>query len=64
MIYLGSERVITNSFTNHISAEDYAGEHLSNVSINCTGKVINVVNRFNSHQDSINYNDFLNNQNN
>lgn len=64
MTYLGSERVLTNSFSNHITAEDYAGEHLSDVSINSTCKVINVINKFKSHEDSINYNDFLSNQSN
>lgn len=64
MIYLGSERVITNSFASHISAEDYAGNHLSDVSINSTCKVINIINKFKSYEDSINYNNFLNNQNN
>lgn len=64
MTYLGSERILTNSFSNHISAEDYAGDHLSDVSINSTCKVINVINKFKSHEDSINYNEFLNNQNN
>ena len=64
MKYLGSERVLTNSFSNHISAEDYAGDHLSDISINSTCKVINVINKFKSHEDSINYNEFLNNQNN
>lgn len=64
MTYLGSERVLTNNFSNHVTAEDYAGEHLSDVSINSTCKVINVINKFKSHEDSINYNDFLNNQGN
>lgn len=64
MIYLGSERILTNSFSSHVTAEDYAGNHLSNVSINTTGKVVRVIDKFKSHEDSINYNDFLNNQNN
>ena len=63
MIYLGSQRVITNSFSNHKTAEDYAGAHLSEVKINGTGVVTKVINRFKSHEDSINYNDFLNNKN-
>ena len=62
MIYLGSQRVITNSFSNHKTAEDYAGAHLSEVKINGTGVVTKVINRFKSHEDSINYNDFLNNK--
>lgn len=64
MIFLGSERIITNNFVSHITAEDYAGEHLSDISINSTCRVINVINKFKSHEDSINYNDFLNNQDN
>lgn len=63
MIYLGSQRVITNSFSNHKTAEDYAGAHLSEVKINGTGVVTKVINRFKSHEDSINYNDFINNKN-
>lgn len=62
MMYLGSERIITNSFINHKTAEDYAGNHLSNIKINGVGKVIGVVNKFKSHEDSINYNDYLANQ--
>ena len=46
MIYLGSQRVITNSFSNHKTAEDYAGAHLSEVKINGTGVVTKVINRF------------------
>lgn len=42
MIYLGSQRVITNSFSNHKTAEDYAGAHLSEVKINGTGVVTKV----------------------
>lgn len=62
MIYLGSERVITSTYANHITAEDFSGEHLSDVSINSTCRVIKVINKFISHEDSINYNNFLNNQ--
>lgn len=64
MNYLGSSRVITNQFSTHITAEDYAGEHKSPVSIYGKGKIIKVVGRFKSHEDSINYNNFLENQNN
>ena len=64
MNYLGSERVITNSFTSHNTAEDYAGNHKSNVSFNGYGKVIKIINYFHSHEDSINYNNYLNNRNN
>lgn len=63
MTYLGSARVITNPFSNHGTAEDYAGDHKSNVSIVGSGRVIKIINRFTSHEDSINYNDYLNNKN-
>jgi hypothetical protein len=63
MIYLGSERIVTNDFSSHSTAEDYSGNHLSNVSIIGSGKVIKVINSFHSHEDSINYNDYLNNKN-
>lgn len=62
MMYLGSNRVITNSFENHKTAEDYAGEHLSNVLMYGKGKVVRVIEGFTSHEDSINYNTFLSNQ--
>lgn len=64
MIYLGSSRIITNSYSSHKTAEDYAGEHQSNISICGSGRVIKIVNRFQSHDDSINYNSYLNNKNN
>lgn len=63
MNYLGSNRVVTNSFSSHRTAEDYAGNHLSNVIMYGNGKVIRVINKFKSHEDSINYNNFLNNGN-
>lgn len=63
MNYLGSSRVITNSFTNHGTAEDYAGDHKSDVSIVGSGRVVKIINRFVSYEDSINYNDYLNNKN-
>lgn len=62
MNYLGSNRVITNPFSSHLTAEDYAGEHKSLVSICGKGKVTKVIQKFKSHEDSINYNDFLNNK--
>ena len=62
MIYLGSERTITQSFEVHEVAEDYGGLHKSEVKINGKGKVIKVINKFISHQDSINYNTFLQNE--
>lgn len=64
MIYLGSERTITQSFANHKVAEDYGGFHKSEVKINGSGKVIKVINKFISHQDSIDYNTFLKNEKN
>lgn len=63
MNYLGSNRIITNPFSNHGTAEDYAGNHLSNVVLYGSGKVIRIINKFKSHEDSINYNNFLNNGN-
>lgn len=63
-MYLGFNRVVTNAFQNHITAEDYAGEHKSKVSIYGKGIVTKVINKFVSHDDSINYNDYLNNRNN
>lgn len=63
MIYLGSERVITNPFSNHITAEDYAGDHKSIIKIYGIGKVVKVINNFISHENSINYNDYINNKN-
>lgn len=63
MNYLGSSRVITNSFSNHGTAEDYAGNHKSNISIIGSGRVVKIINRFVSHEDSINYNDYLNHKN-
>lgn len=62
MIYLGAERVITNSFENHSTAEDYSGAHESNVIMYGKGRVVKIINSFISHQDSINYNLFLQNQ--
>jgi len=62
MIYLGSERTLTQDYKSHGVAEDYSGFHKSEVKINGRGKVIKVINKFVSHQDSINYNNFLKNQ--
>lgn len=64
MIYLGSERVLTNSYENHETAEDYSGIHTSNVLMYGRGKVIRVINSFISYEDSINYNTYLQNRNN
>lgn len=62
MIYLGENRVITNSFENHGTAEDYSGNHKSNVIMYGRGKVIKVIDLFVSHEDSINYNTYLQNR--
>lgn len=62
MIYLGAERVVTNSFASHGTAEDYSGAHQSNVIMYGKGRVVKVIDSFISHQDSINYNNFLQNQ--
>ncbi len=61
MIYLGSERVITNSFANHGTAEDYAGVHGSDIVMYGKGRVVKVIRSFVSHEDSINYNTYLQN---
>lgn len=63
MKYLGSERVVTSDFSSHKTAEDYAGNHLSDISITGSGKVTKIINSFKSHEDSINYNSYLNNRN-
>lgn len=60
MILLGSERTVTQDFKIHGYAEDYSGEHLSNIRFNGVGKVINVVNKFKCHEDTINKNDYNN----
>lgn len=62
MKYLGSERSVTQDYKTHKVAEDYSGTHKSEVRINGKGKVIKVINKFKSHEDSINYNTFLENQ--
>ena len=59
MIYLGAERRVSQYYKDHGYAEDYAGRHRSDIKINGYGKVIEVTNKFISHEDSINYNDFL-----
>ncbi|MEG0825889.1 MAG: M23 family metallopeptidase [Bacilli bacterium] len=64
MIYLGSERTVTQDYNTHKVAEDYAGVFKSVIKINGTGKVIKIINKFISHEDSINYNEFLSNQKN
>lgn len=63
MKYLGDERSVTQDYQSHQVAEDYSGMHQSVVKMNGTGRVTKVVNKFHSHEDSINYNTFLQNQN-
>lgn len=63
MNYLGVTRSITQDYKTHQVAEDYSGTHKTIIKINGTGKVIKVINRFFPHEDSINYNTFLKNQN-
>lgn len=61
MLILGSERSVTQNYNIHKDAEDYSGEHLSVIKINGRAKVTKIVNKYISHEDSINYNDYLNN---
>jgi hypothetical protein len=62
MLLLGSERVITQDYKTHGDAEDYAGEHLSPIKIKGKALVTRVINKYKTHEDTINYNDFLNNR--
>lgn len=62
MMLLGSERIITQDYATHKHAEDYAGIHLSDIKINGQARVIKVVNKYKSYQDTVNYNDYLNNK--
>ncbi|MBQ7141259.1 MAG: M23 family metallopeptidase [Bacilli bacterium] len=63
MNILGAQRIITSDFTKHgYYAEDYSGDHLSNIIFNGRGKVLNVVNKYKCHEDSVNKNDFNNNK--
>lgn len=62
MMLLGAERYITQDYARHKTAEDYSGEHLSPIKITGVAKVIRVVNHYQVHEDSINYNDFIKNQ--
>ena len=64
MMILGAQRVVTQDYAHHLTAEDYSGEHLSAIQIQNTAKVIRVVNHYIAHEDSLNYNDFLANQKN
>ncbi|MDD2469776.1 MAG: peptidoglycan DD-metalloendopeptidase family protein [Bacilli bacterium] len=62
MLLLGSKRAVTQDYKAHGDAEDYAGEHLSIIKIKGKAKVKKVVNKYNAHEDTINYNDFMNNK--
>lgn len=64
MNYLGSNRAVTQDYSIHKTAEDYAGSHLSDVKISGTACVTKVINKFKPYEDSINYNNYLNNRNN
>jgi hypothetical protein len=60
--YLGSERSVTQDFVRHnYQAEDYAGIHLSEVRIYGKAKVVSVINKFKSYEDTIDHSDFLKN---
>lgn len=59
MKYVGSERVITLSYQEHQTAEDYAGAISTPLSLKGSYKVIRVVNRYKNHEDSLQYNVFL-----
>lgn len=63
MLLLGSERVVTQDYNTHKEAEDYAGEHLSEIRINGKAKVMKVVNKYMAHEDTINYNEYIKNKN-
>ena len=54
--------LITQDYITHGGAEDYSGVHKSEIKINGKGKVIKIINKFKSHEDSINYNTFLEKQ--
>ncbi len=62
MMILGSERVVTNDFSSHKTAEDYSGNHLSEIKITGSAKVVRVVNHYLPHEDSLNYDSFVKNQ--
>ncbi len=62
MNLLGSPRIVTQDFQNHRYAEDYAGVHLSDVRILGKAKVVQEVNKYRVFEDSIDYNDYINNR--
>lgn len=61
-MYYGSNRSITQTFLEHKNAEDYSGNHLSEVKLTGTARVIKIVNKFKSYADTVNYDDFLKNK--
>lgn len=63
MILLGSDRAITQEFKGDTKGEDYSGEHLSPIKIVGAARVLQVVNHYLPHEDTINYYTFLENRN-
>ena len=63
MFLLGSKRIVSQSYATHKYAEDYAGLHLSNIKIYGRAKVNKVINKYKPHEDTVNYNEYLNNRN-
>ncbi len=62
MIILGNERYVSQDYVTHKTAEDYSGGHKTPIKFYGSGKVTRVVNKYKSHEDSINYYDFTTNQ--
>ncbi|HHX17007.1 MAG TPA: M23 family metallopeptidase [Mollicutes bacterium] len=62
MLLLGNDRFVTQDYKTHGSAEDYKGEHLSDIRIRGTAKVTKVVNKYIPHEDTIDYNEFQKNK--
>ncbi len=63
MNYVGSSRVVTLSYQEHQTAEDYAGVLSSPLSLRGSYKVIEVVQKYKNYEDTIDYNTFISNQN-
>lgn len=62
MNLVGSEREVSLPFESHKIAEDYVGAFASSVSLKGSYKVIKVVDKYQSYEDTIEYNLFLQNQ--